>query len=139
MTSDLQHEQFLIAQARASGADWRPGQDYVHAALTYAADLAREDPRLAARAATLLVALTPFAWCRGAWPSLASQDETAPADVERAFAILLHAPDDATPRGVSPEERELSHGIARLLDGRGGWEVRAYSVDDAGELAPLEG
>lgn len=120
-TPDLQHEQFLMAQARASGRDWRPGEGYVRAALGFAADVALEDPPGARRIAQGLLRLAPFAWARG-------DDGAGPT-----LSILLHAPEGE----AAPEEREAVRAASRAAGRATGYAVEGFAVDDTGTCRAL--
>ena len=121
LPDDLQHEQFLMVQARASGVDWRPASGYVRRALLACAEIAATEGPTAGRAARHLPLVEPLAWA-------ASDDEPA------RFSVLVYAPEG----DVEPEEREHLAAARTLFAGVAGAALAVHVVRDDGEVALLE-
>lgn len=117
LPDDLQHEQFLMVQARALGVDWRPANEYVRQALLACADLALLDADAAAGAARRLTRVEPLAWARE----------------DALLRVLMYAPQG----GIDPAEREQLEGAQALFAGVENAALEVYLIRDDGEVEPL--
>lgn len=120
LPDDLQHEQFLMVQARALGVDWRPGAEFVRQALLVCADLALLDPAGAGVAARRLTRVEPLAWARS-------------AKGDPGLLVLMYAPQGDLPE----EDRVHLESVRRLFHDLEGADLEVYLIRDDGEVSTL--
>lgn len=120
LPDDLQHEQFLMVQARALGVDWRPAAEFTRHALLTCAELALVDAPAAARAARCLTHVEPLAWAR---------EEDGAARLQ----LLMYAPQG----GIEAAEREHLDRALALFAELEAMALEVHLIRDDGEVAAL--
>lgn len=121
LPDDLQHEQFLMVQARALGVDWRPAAEFTRHALLTCAELALLDAGAAARAARHLTHVEPLGWARE-------------EDGATRLQLLMYAPQG----GIDAEDREHLEHARTLFAGVENMALEISLIRDDGEIAALE-